>query len=94
MREHVHSFICKYWIMLAVNTPESLLCCPTCTKFSRNHMHSLMNQIPTLEEEEEEEEEEDYSASSRGSSSQRVDMSLHSDTLFRFRDHQSFILLN
>ena len=28
-----HSFICEYWIVLAVNTAESLLCFPTWAKF-------------------------------------------------------------
>ena len=40
------------YIFLFVNTPESLLCYPTCAKFSRNHMHSIMNLVPALEEEE------------------------------------------
>jgi hypothetical protein len=52
---HIDNFICKYWIILAVNTPESLLCCPTWTQFSRNHIHLLGNHVLTLEEEEEEE---------------------------------------
>ena len=47
----VYSFICKYWIILAVNTPESLLCCRTHAKFSENHMHSLMNLVSILEDE-------------------------------------------
>jgi hypothetical protein len=37
--------------------PGRLHCRPTCAKFSWNHIHSLMNPVPTLEEEEEEEEE-------------------------------------
>lgn len=45
----------KYWIILAVNTPESLLCCPACAKFSQNHIHSIMNPVPTQEEEDEKE---------------------------------------
>ena len=48
----VQSFICKYWIILAVNMPESLHCCPACARFSRNHIHSVMNPLPILEEEE------------------------------------------
>jgi hypothetical protein len=47
----VHRFIGKYCIILAVNTPENLLCFPTCAKFSQNGIHSLMNPVPTLTEE-------------------------------------------
>ena len=38
--------------MLVVNTPESLLCCSACAKFSRNLIHLIMNLVPTLEKKE------------------------------------------
>jgi hypothetical protein len=30
----VHSFISRYWIILAINTSGNLLCCPACLTFS------------------------------------------------------------
>lgn len=44
----IASFVYIYWFILAVNTTESLLCCPECAKFSRNLTHSIMNLVPTL----------------------------------------------
>ena len=44
---------CTYWIILDCKYTRKLVLFPGMRKVSRNHIHSIINLVPTLEEEEE-----------------------------------------